>query len=278
MRHYRLTIKHLTVVVALLLCHAWGSSYAWGTTSTQPVVSAADSLEIQSLLAEGDIFYQRLDNQLALTAYKKAFDLDSLSYPVLSRLARTTNDMGKDLLADDREPEAKEVFQEAMHYVQKLEAEYPDSAKTHYFLAQTKSNLAFLQGGRQKVMYGREVQTHCLKGMALDPSDAEMFVAYGVFSREIATTSWMERALAEAFFGDVPEVTREESVELLMRAVELNPELHIARFELAKSLIAVGKSEEAILHLKHAEVLPAQTTQDNRNRQLATRMLSRMPQ
>ncbi len=278
MRHYGLTIIRMAFVVAFFLCHAWTPVQALPATSTQTRVSVADSLEVQSLLAEGDVFYKRLDNQLALTVYKKAFDIDSLSYPVLSRLARTSNDLGKDMLAEDRENEAKEAFQEAMHYAQKLEAEHPDSAKTHYFLAQTKSNLAFLQGGRQKVMYGREVKTHCLKGIAIDPKDAEMFVAYGVFSREIATSSWMERALAEALFGGVPEASREESVEYLTRAVELNPELHIARFELAKSLIAVGKSEEAILHLKHAEVLPAQTTQDNRNRQLAIRMLSRIPE
>ncbi len=293
MRDHLLTKISMIVVVALILCHVcapvqaipadtaryglrWISLEQAGLNGI--VETLSDSLEVQSLLAEGDVFYRRLDNQLAITAYKKAYEIDSLSYPVLSRLARTSNDLGKDLLADDKEDEAEEVFQDAMYYAQKLEIEHPDSAKTHYFLAQTKSNLAYLQGGRQKVMYGREVKTHCLKGMAINPTDAEVIITYGVFNREIATTSWMERTLAEALFGGIPEATREESVALLTRAVELEPEMHLARFELAKSLIAVGKSEEAILHLKQAEVLPAKTTQDNRNRQLAIRMLNRMPQ
>lgn len=264
----------LNISTGLLLCALLLTTAAYAATG----MVGADTSKVKAILAEGDVFYKRLDNRLALTSYRKAYEIDSLSFPVLTRLTRTTSDLGHDLVSENRTREAEAVFEEAVRYAEQLEMSHPDSAKTQYYLALAKSNLAFLRGGRQKVAYGREVESHCKKGMALDSTDAKMLVTYGILNREIASSSWMERTLAEALFGGVPEATREASVELLMRAVDLDPELHLARFELAKSLIAVGRTEEAILHLKHAEALPAQTTQDNRNRQLAIRMLNRMPQ
>ena len=238
----------------------------------------ADSVRVQALLAEGDVFYRRLDNRLAITTYRKAYEIDSTSYPVLSRLARTASDLGRDLSADNQNSEAEEIFLEALRYAESLENMHGQAAKTHYFLALAKGNLALLKGGKQKVEYGRDVERHCQKGLSLDSTDAEILVAYGVFNREAASSSWMERMLAQTLFGRVPEGTRENSVQLLRKAVEIDPNLHVAQFELALSLIAIGRPDEAMHHLKVAESLPAQTTQDNRNRQLAMRMLERMSQ
>ncbi len=265
MIHLLRTIFCLTTSLVLLWC-----------TPAQVKGDAIDSLQIQALLAEGFVFYKRLDNQLAISTYRKAFSLDSTSFDVLSRLARTATYLGKDFQADNQNKEAEQTYIEAVRYAQVLEENYANLAKTHFFLALTKGNLALFQGGRQKVEIGREVEIHCKKGLALDSTDVQLLVAYAVFNREVASASWMERALAQTLFGSIPEGSKERAVLLLSRAVAINPDLHIAQFELARSLIAVGKPEEAIMHLKLAQSLPAQTTQDNRNRQLAIRLLDRM--
>ncbi len=241
-------------------------------------VSPADSSEVNALLAEGDVFYRRLDNQLAITTYRKALTIDSTSFNALSRLTRTATDLGKDFQAENQKDEAEEAFLEAVKYAQVMERNYVDSSRTHFYLALSKGNLALFKGGREKVVIGREVEKHCKRGIVLDSMDAEILVAYGVFNREVTNSTWMERTFAQALFGRLPEGSKEEAVRLLMHAVELAPNMHVARFELGVSLMAVGRQKEAVTHLKHAETLPAQTTQDNRNRQLATRMLDRMPQ
>lgn len=237
-----------------------------------------DSLKVQALLAEGDVFYRRLDNRLAIASYQKAFAIDSTSFAVLTRLSRTATDLGKDLEAENKNNDAVSTYEEAIRYAELLHAKHANNAKTHYFLALTKGNLALIQGGRQKVSYSREVEDHCLKGLALDSTDADLLVAYGVFHREVASSSWMERTLAKTLFGDIPVGTKEESVRLLTQAVQIAPQMHIAHFELAVALIAIGESDKAISHLEKARTLPAQTTQDNRNRELAELMLKRMAQ
>ncbi len=237
-----------------------------------------DSLKVSALLAEGDVFYRRLDNKLAIASYRQAFALDSTSFDVLSRLARTANDLGRDLHADQQNSAAEDAFFEAVRYADLLLIDHANSVHTHYYLALTKGNLALFQGGRKKIEFAREIEQHCLEGLRIDSTHAELMVAFGVFKREVASSTWMERTFAKALFGEIPQGTKENAVELLTRAVALRPELHIARFELALSLIAVGQPEEAMTHLKAAQSLPAQTTQDNRNRQLAERMLARMSQ
>ncbi|MEM8486917.1 MAG: hypothetical protein AAF564_15295 [Bacteroidota bacterium] len=239
---------------------------------------SVDSLKVNALLAEGDVFYRRLDNKLAIASYRQAFAIDSTSFDVLSRLARTATDLGRDLHAEQQNGDAERLFIEAVQYADLLLIDNGQQVRTHFYLALTKGNLALFQGGRKKIAFAREIEQHCLDGLRIDSTHAELLVAYGVFKREVASSTWMERTFAQAIFGSIPKGTKENAVEYISRAVELDPTLHIARFELALSLIAVGQPEEAMTHLKAAQTLPARTTQDNRNRQLAERMLNRMSQ
>lgn len=237
-----------------------------------------DSLKVSALLAEGDVFYRRLDNKLAIASYRRAFALDSTSFDVLSRLARTATDLGQDLQAEQQNNDAEAIFMEAVRYADLLLVDHADNVRTHYYLALTKGNLALFQGGRKKITFAREIEQHCMDGLTIDSTYAELLVVYGVFKREVASSTWMERTFAQALFGSIPKGTKENAVRLISQAVALKPELHVARFELALSLIAIGQPEEAMTHLKAAQTLPPQTTQDNRNRQLAERMLNRMSQ
>ena len=88
--------------------------------------------------------------------------------------------------------------------------------------------------------------------------------------------SWLERALAHALVGEVPDGNKEQALDYIAHAVELDPSLHVAQFEAGLTYLSIGRRAEAIYYLEKAESMPAQTTQDNRNRQLARRMLERL--
>lgn len=248
----------------------------WGLLIQPLKGQAPDSALVSSILAEGDLYYQRLDNQLALGAYGKALEHAPDSYDVLRRLSRTHNEYGMDLQAEALVDAAEESYEASIRYASELELLFPDSAHTQYLLAYSKLNMALLKGGREKVRASSEIERHCLKGLDIDHTDAALNVLYGVFIREMAGLSWMERTLAQALVGDLPEGDKEEALGYLEQAIELDPTLHIAQFEAGLTYHSVGRRTEAITHLENAEMLPAQTTQDNRNRQLAIRMLERL--
>ena len=239
---------------------------------------SADSLEVKALLQEGDVHYKRFDNRLALDVYFKAYEKEPASYDVLSRLARTANDYALDLKADNKDQEAEQALEEALRYARALEQNFPQIPKTHIYLASIKKNLALLVSGRDRIEFGKDVESHCAKAMELNPDDPEVYITYAVFNRDIASMNWVERTLTSAIFGQLPEGSPQIALELLKKAIKINPLLHLAHYEIAVTYISLGLHDEAIPYLQNTLKLAAQTTQDNRNRLLADRMLKRIQQ
>ena len=236
----------------------------------------SDSLRVQTLLSEGDASYHQFNNEQALLSYERAYGLDSTSFEVLMRLVRTTNEHGMDIKADGDQDKARTIFEKALIYAESLEINYPDLPQTYTYLANVTKNLALLVNGRDKIEFGLQVQDHCIKGIELDSEDPELYVAYAIFNRDIADMHWVERTLSGALFEQFPYGSRELALELLQKAIKLNPLLHLAHYEIAVTYINLGLHDEAIPYLENTLKLDPQTSQDNRNRQLANLMLDRL--
>ena len=235
-----------------------------------------DSTRIQSLVSAGDMHYSQYDNGRAIEFYRMAHRLDSASYHVLTRMSRALNEYGMDLSAADQRKEAKAIFEEAIHHAEQMRVLFPDSARSFFHLAYSKGRFALFQGGIQKVQLGQELEVLFQQGLALDSLDIDLLTAYGVFSREAASLGWVERTVAKALFGPVPDGSKEQAVKLLKQALSIDSNLHLAHYELAITYISMGKNEKAIPHLEQAKNLRPQTSLDVRNRRLATRMLERL--
>ena len=227
----------------------------------QPAVSnPQDSTQVGILLSEGDKHYAMLDNQMALESYRNAYRLDSASFSVLTRLTRSLSDYGLDLETSNQRKEAKFFYQESIEVAEKLLVLFPDSVHTYFHLANSKSRYALYEGGFQKALIGQEVEKHCKKGLSLDSTHAELLVTYAVFKREVDGIGWIERTVAQAFFGPIPEGSKDLSIKMLARAIELAPRLHVAHYELALTYITMGKHDDAVPHLETVRMLPPLTT------------------
>jgi tetratricopeptide (TPR) repeat protein len=67
----------------------------------------------------------------------------------------------------------------------------------------------------------------------------------GVFYREVARLSWIERLVAKTLFGGLPPASLVKSEEYLRKAVRADPESAFAAFELGQTLEALDRREEA---------------------------------
>ena len=72
------------------------------------------------------------------------------------------------------------------------------------------------------------------------------YLILGVYYREIAGLSWIERLFANTFFGDVPDGSYEDSELMLKKALTFNPNIIVANYELANTYLAEEKDKEAI--------------------------------
>ena len=62
----------------------------------------------------------------------------------------------------------------------------------------------------------------------------------------MARLNWIERALANAFFGPIPSVRYEDAIRMLLKAVELSPNSLYAHYQLALTYEESGQRDQAM--------------------------------
>lgn len=230
---------------------------------------------VTRILTRADADYARFDNLAALGAYQEAYALEPRNFAVLVGLARASHDLGLDLLARDRRRDAEERLRESLAWARKLREAFPREATSYSLVAAASGNLARFLGGKKKVEVGKEVQENALKAIDLDPRAPLPHAILGVFYREVAGLNWVERAFARLLYGGVPKASLDDASAELERALELDPQLTFAHYELALTYKAMRRRQDALRHLKRTVELSPATSQDRRNQEEAERLYRR---
>lgn len=220
---------------------------------------ASDDLETR-----GDQLAAAFDNAGAIEAYALALERlgDQAGYELRAKLVHVTVDRGMDL-AWARDLEAAEpVIARGMELAQALKADYPERAETWLLLAIANGSAAQFRSGREKVRAGWDIESYCKEAIRLDPSFSLPYIALGKFYGEIAGLNWFIRQIAQALYGRIPKGSYEQSLEMLDRAIELDPDVSIAHYERGVTLYHMKRDAEAEAAWRRALELPPMTTRD----------------
>ena len=193
---------------------------------------ATSTRSLDSLLERGDLAFRKFDNAAALEFYQAAYAADSNSFPVLVRLTRTRNDNGRLLLRVTRDS-SEMWYEAALACAERLHALYPDSADSNLLLALCKGSLIPFYGIRDKIRCGKEVEDLASRAVAIDSSFAPAYVVLGIFWRQAANLSWLEKTFVRMFFGTDLNGTLEDAERSLKHALAIEPQNLFAHFELA---------------------------------------------
>ncbi|MEM8485483.1 MAG: hypothetical protein AAF564_08025 [Bacteroidota bacterium] len=238
-----------------------------------PVHAQDQALSVRDLVVKGDSVYAQFDNRAALEHYQAAIVLDSMHFDTRIKLSRTSYDYGLDLVAQNNMEAAYEEFQASIVHARHLVAHFPDSAQSHFLLAATLGNLALFKNGREKIILGRMVAEHSQEAISIDSLLAYPYVSLGIYYRELANLSWIEKTLAKVFFGRLPKTSFEQALDLLRTALKLRPNFPFLHFELGKTFLMLSENEEARRHFETLVSLTPETTQDRRNQDYARDLL-----
>lgn len=252
--------------------YLWFVRYFWSVVLFGLLLCPAQlaAQDVQTLLQQGDEYYEQLDNAQALLEYEKAFQLAPDDFDVLMRLTRSCNNVGEDIDSDDSKP----YFERAVEYAETILAKYPDKAETHYFLSVSYGNLAMFTGGKTKVKLSRNVKEHAEKAIELDPTHAESYVVLGIYYREIANLNRVLKAFAKVFFGGLPGGSNEDAERSFLKALELQPGYINAHFQLAKTYEKMKAKDKAIAQYETLLELPNRDHQDQAIKTKAEKRLS----
>ncbi len=204
---------------------------------------------LNEFIQKGDEYFSQFDNLSALEKYREAYKLSPDNYEVLFRLARAYNDLGEEYYEYRMRDSSEAMIRNAMVISEKMKTEFPDSAATYAYLAMSYGNQAMYKGGKDKIKLAHKIEENAKKSLSLDPDQYLSYVILGIYYRQIADLSWFERMFANTFYGDVPEGSFEQSIQMFKKALDIKPNTIVASFQLSLTYKAMGdkEKEKAIL-------------------------------
>lgn len=235
-----------------LSCYMSIQFWTLGLALTIPAPLPAQTAE--ELIRRGDAAYAALDNATAIESYRKAVDRTPSDPVPLIRLARVQNDEGR--LALRRSDSSEVFYRRALVTAETLAVRFPDRAESWFLLALCHGSLVPFKSIREKINIGRDVEANLRRALAIDSTHAMSYVLLGIYYRSAAQLSWMERTLVNTILGKHIIGTLTDSEQALRTAIRLAPDSPYAYFELAATLRASGREDEAMASLKTVVSLP----------------------
>ena len=223
-------------------------------------IFAADGYK--DYLKKGDSFYKAFNFEAALGEYRKAYDISPNDFEVLLKITRVYNDLGEEYYEQRNEEKAEIAVNHALNFALKFKENYPDSAKVYSHLAWSYGNVALYRGGKEKVKLAHEIKNNAEESIRRNPNDYLPYIILGIYHRQIASLSWIERLFANTFFGDVPDGSFEESEKYLLKALDLNPGIVIAAFHLSLVYRELDDEQKEINTLKQVLEMPERDFRD----------------
>ena len=238
--------------------------------------AAVNAQEFKKYLSEGDSLFYNFKIKEAFPLYKKAYELEPDNYNTLLNVVKIYNAVGEFKRKDHKQDEAKEDFNSAINFSVKLINLFPDSSLAYTYSAVSYGNLARLTGGKERLNYAREIEKNAKKAVVLDSNNAIPYVILGAFYREISRLSWIERIFANMLYGSVPDGSLQDSQKMLKTALEKNPNLITANFQMALTYRAMDDKEKEKEYFQRVISLPLFDFRDPYLKKRAERFLKRI--
>jgi tetratricopeptide (TPR) repeat protein len=251
----------LVIVLAALFASATNAD----TRSIDPIAEA---------IASGDSAYRVFDYDKAIKCYESA-RAKSSNRDVLLKLADAYFYGGYQKPKAQQEPmylNAKDVLLCAL----KLDSTSAASAEVYARLGQVTGQLALFRGGNEKIKLGLEIKQFADKALERNPNNAMANAILGIWHYELANLDFVAKAFVKVFFGGVPDGSFEFAEKYLAKAVSLQPNVIYYRNAYAKTLVKLGKEEDARAQLKRALELPLMVAGDKQNKRESKELLMQM--
>ncbi|HTY37084.1 MAG TPA: hypothetical protein VMH23_08220 [Bacteroidota bacterium] len=214
-----------------------------------PIAAFAQEMRsVHDHVASGDSWFYAGDNRLALHEYAEAYALNSRGFEENLRMARVYNDLGR--VALGRSDSAEHFYRIAIQFADSLVSLYPGKVESEFMAALTNGSLLPFCGVHEKIRLGKIVRDHARRALAIDSSYALTYVLLGIFEREGAKLSWLERSFVRLVFDTDISGTLEQSELYLLSALRHDPGNAYALYELYWTYKAKGQAQRAIAALQ----------------------------
>jgi tetratricopeptide (TPR) repeat protein len=194
------------------------------------------------LIAEGDLFYAKMQANEALKYYLPAEKLDPNNARLLVHISREYRQLMSE--ATDQAEKVR-LGGVAVDYAKRAATLAPKDAEAQLAVAISYGELQPFEENRQRFDAVNIIKGAIDKTIGLDPRNDLAWHVLGRWYKGLAEVDSFRRALAQAAFGGLPTATFEEAATCFEKAIQLNPNRPISYIELGTVYAQMGRKDEA---------------------------------
>ena len=217
--------------------------------------------EVSASLAQASMLREKLDEAGALAKYREALLEDSTNLEALWNASYLATILGaRDSLHHSP------LMDLGRHLAEKAIQQWPDQAESHFALAVNIGMGLKHQSVRQKLASSRVLREEIRRTLELNPRHGGAWFLLGRWQYAYATLGTFEKMTAKLFLGGIPpEATLANAETSFRTALQWNPDEPLFHLDLARTLVAEGRKEEARKVLAYALHLAPRSGDDPRN-------------
>jgi tetratricopeptide (TPR) repeat protein len=194
------------------------------------------------LIAEGDLFYAKMQASEALKYYLPAEKQDPNNVRLLVHISREYRQLMSD--ASDQAEKIR-LGGVAVDYAKRAAALAPNDPEAQLAVAISYGELQPFEGNRQRFDAVQIIKGAIDKTIGLDPRNDLAWHVLGRWYKGLAEVDPFRRAMAQAAFGALPVASYEQAATCFEKAIQLNPTRPISYIELGAVYAQMGRMDDA---------------------------------
>ncbi len=210
-------------------------------------------------LQKGDEYFRNQDYSAAISMYQNNLNGTQQDAESLWRIARATICLGDMCQRKEQEKHYRNALERSAAAV-KLDSL---NSNVQCWYAISLGYIAIFEGSKRKVEFCTNIQRALELSINLDPRNDVAFSVYGTFYRALGNVGWLERNLANLLLGGLPEGGYAEAETMLLKAIELKPNILRHRYELGLLYFDWGKENKGREIFRAALLLPVTLASDH---------------
>lgn len=234
---------------------------------------AGHPVALEEVLRTADQLDARRDVAAAIKLLEAAQTRFPNQAEFLIRLAKQQSNL---IFSAPTEREKRRLAELCLATAERAVAAEPNSARARLSVGICLAkNIPFVDN-QTKVNYSRRLKEETERAVALDPRQDLAYHMLARWHREVSEVNFLLRSIAKLVYGGLPKGTLAEAQANLERAIALAPGRIIHRHQLALTLIAMGRNNEAIEQLQRCLSLEPVDADDAEAKQEAAQHLKKL--
>jgi len=224
-----------------------------------------------ALIAEGDLFYAKLQASEALKYYLPAEKLEPDNVRLLVHISREYRHLMSD--AQDQQNKVK-LGNIAVDYAKRAASIDPKDCDAQLAVAISYGKVQPYEGLRQRFDSVHLIKSATDKAIELDPKNDICWHVLGRWYQGLAEVDPIRRTLAQAL-GGLPPATYQEAATCFEKAIQLNPSRLMHYIALGKTYVEMGKKEEGCRLIQKGLAMQCTEKDDQETKQEGEEVLAK---